>query len=186
MGGTGNCISSPQVNFTEIQLANPSAWWPTVALVAAATITDLRRRRIPNRLVLPFLVLAFVSSAVLRGWSGVWQSLLGVFLAAGIQGLPCWLGWMGMGDLKLSAAIGAWIGPAQFIEAFVMTSLFGLVIAIPWAVAGGFLGEAVLGTAGLIFGRRKGLTLDHPAARKMPYAPAIALGTVCSFLGRHI
>ena len=112
--------------------------------------------------------------------------LLGVLLAAGIHAAPCYLGWMGMGDLKLFAAIGAWIGPSQLTIALVMTGLIGAVIAVGWAVAGGFLSDTLRRTAGLMFGRDKRMTLDHPAARKMPYAPAIALGTICSFLSRHI
>jgi prepilin peptidase CpaA len=170
----------------EIQVANPTVLWPTIALVTAATVSDLRSRRIPNRLVAPFLVLGLVASAVAHGWSGVWQSLLGVLLAAGIQGVPCYLGWMGMGDLKLCAAIGAWIGPSQLIVALVMTALAGGILGVVWAAAGGFLLEAFLGAAGLMFRRRKRMTLDNPAARTMPYAPAIALGTICSFLGRSI
>jgi prepilin peptidase CpaA len=51
-------------------------------------------------------------------------------------------------------------------------------------ITGGFLYELLCGTAGLVLGRRKGLTLADPAARKIPYAPAIALGTILSFLGR--
>jgi prepilin peptidase CpaA len=168
----------------EIQAGNHITLWPMIALVTAATLTDLRSRRIPNQLVASFLILGFVCSAILHGWNGVWQSVLGVLLAAVIQGVPCYIGWMGMGDLKLCAAIGSWIGPWQLTLALVMTSLFGCVIALVWAAASGFLTEALRGTAGLLFGNRRGMTLDHPAARKMPYAPAIALGTLCSFLGR--
>jgi prepilin peptidase CpaA len=91
---------------------------------------------------------------------------------------------MGMGDLKLCAAVGAWIGPGQLLTALVMTTLIGGVMALGWAITGGFLKEVLLSSAGLVFGRRKGLTLANPAARKMPYAPAVALGTILSFLGR--
>ncbi len=31
------------------------AWWPTLIVLAVATFTDLRSRRIPNWLVLPFM-----------------------------------------------------------------------------------------------------------------------------------
>ena len=168
----------------DMQLLNPIAVWPTVALVVAASVSDLRSRRIPNVLVLPFLVLGTVAAAIAHGWSGVGQSLLGVLLAIAALGLFWFLGGMGMGDLKLCAAVGAWIGPSQLLIALVMTSLVGGVMALVWAIAAGFLKEALLGTAGLVFGRRKGLTLADPRARKMPYAPAIALGTILSFLSK--
>lgn len=165
---------------------NPISLWPIVVLLLAAVITDLRSRRIPNLLTLPFLLVGFISSAATHGWVGMGESFLGVLLAVAVLGIVCFLGGMGMGDLKLCAAIGAWIGPSQLLVALVITAISGGLMALGWAVAGGYLREALDGTAGLVFGKRKGLTLANPAARKMPYAPAIALGTLLSFLGRHI
>ena len=40
------------------------------------------------------------------------------------------MGGMGAGDVKLCAAIGAWIGPYQLILALVMTGLVGGVMAL--------------------------------------------------------
>jgi prepilin peptidase CpaA len=168
----------------DLHLMNPIAVWPTIVLVVVATVTDLRSRRIPNVLVVPFLFLGIGTSVIFRGWAGLGQSLLGVVLAVGIMGLLCFLGGMGMGDLKLCAAVGAWIGPWQLVIALVMTSLIGGVMAVGWAIAGGFLGEALRGTTGLVLGKRRGLTLATAGARKMPYAPAIALGTMLSFLSQ--
>lgn len=168
----------------DTNLMNPLAPWPTIALVVVATVADLRSRRIPNLLVVPFLLLGIGSSAIAHGWSGIGQSLLGVLLAAAALGVLCFLGGMGIGDLKLCAAVGAWIGPSQLLIALVMTSLIGGVMALGWALTGGFLLEALRGTASMILGRRKGLTLASPGARKMPYAPAIALGTIFSFLSK--
>jgi prepilin peptidase CpaA len=169
-----------------MQPMNPIPLWPTAALVLGAAVTDLRSRRIPNALVLPFLVLAIVSAALSDGWSGVGQSLLGAGIGAGAMAAFCVLGGMGMGDLKLFAAVGAWIWPSQLVMALIMTSLCGGVMAILWAVARGFFWESMRGTAGLIMGKRGGLTLANPASRKMPYAPAIALGTLLSFFGRQL
>src|SRR5580700_4418999 len=39
------------------------AWWPTLIVVSVATVTDLRSRRIPNWLVLPFMVAGIVVSS---------------------------------------------------------------------------------------------------------------------------
>ena len=96
-----------------------------------------------------------------------------------------------MGDVKLCAAIGAWIGPGQLVTALVLTGIAGGIMALAWAIAGGFLGDLFKGTGELIFGLRKrglrphpDLILDNPLARKMPYAPAIAIGTLVSFFSR--
>jgi prepilin peptidase CpaA len=164
------------------------AWWPTLIVLAIATFTDLRSRRIPNWLVLPFMIAGITVSGWLRGWRGIEQSLAGLALGALLLGILYWLGGMGMGDLKLCAAIGSWIGPSQLLFALVITSMVGGVMALCWAAAGGFLGELFQGTGDIIFGMRKRglrphpeLVLSNPATRKMPYAPAIAIGTIVSF-----
>jgi prepilin peptidase CpaA len=167
------------------------AWWPTVIVLAIATFTDLRSCRIPNWLVLPFLVAGIAVSGWAHGWHGIEQSFLGIALGSLIFGFFCWLGGMGMGDVKLCAAIGAWIGPSQLLLALVVTGIAGGVMALCWAIGGGFLGELFHGTGELIFSFKKrgirphpNLVLDNPLTRKMPYAPAIAIGTLVSFFSR--
>jgi prepilin peptidase CpaA len=167
------------------------AWWPTVAVLAIATFTDLRSCRIPNWLVLPFLFAGIAVSGWTRGWHGIGQSCLGILLGTLVFGFFCWMGGMGMGDVKLCAAIGAWIGPSQLTMALVVTGIAGGIMALCWAVCGGFAGELFAGTGDLIFGLKKRglrphpeLVLDNPLTRKMPYAPAIAIGTLISFFSR--
>jgi prepilin peptidase CpaA len=155
-----------------------------------ATFTDLRSRRIPNWLVLPFLACGIIASFVPRSWHGIGigESLEGAGLGLLLFGILAFMGGMGMGDVKLCAAIGAWIGPKQLFVALILTGIVGGVMAIVWAIAGGFMGELFSGTGDLLLGwrkREKGAkekhTLSNPGARKMPYAPAIAIGTLVSF-----
>ncbi|HSY37242.1 MAG TPA: A24 family peptidase [Acidobacteriaceae bacterium] len=167
------------------------AWWPTLIVLAIATFTDLRSCRIPNWLVLPFLVAGVIASGWTNGWHGVGQSLLGICLGAVVLGFFCWMGGMGMGDMKLCAAVGAWIGPSQLLVALVVMGIAGGIMALCWAVGGGFVGELFDGTGDLIVGVKKHglrphpeLTLGNPITRKMPYAPAIAVGTIISFFSR--
>jgi prepilin peptidase CpaA len=167
------------------------AWWPTVVVLAIATFTDVRSCRIPNWLVLPFLAAGVGVSGWVQGWHGVGQSFLGIALGALVFGFLCWMGGMGMGDMKLCAAVGAWIGPAQLMVALVVMAMAGGIMALCWAVGGGFVGELFDGAGDLIFGLKKRglrphpeLILDNPLARKMPYAPAIAIGTLISFFSR--
>jgi prepilin peptidase CpaA len=167
------------------------AWWPTLTVLAVATFTDLRSRRIPNWLVLPFMVAGVAISGWLHGWHGIGQSLAGLGLGALLLGALFLMGGMGMGDVKLCAAIGAWIGPSQLMIALVLTAMAGGVMALCWAAAGGFLGDLFKNTGDLVFGiKERGLrphpelVLENPLARKMPYAPAIAVGTLVSFFSR--
>ena len=165
------------------------AWWPTFTAVMIATIWDIRERRIPNWLVLPFLLAGMALSAITGGWSGLKESVLGLLLAASLMGALYWLGGTGMGDVKLCAAIGAWIGPQQLGIALVVMGIAGGVMALVWARRGGYLRESLDGAGDLLAGIGKRglrphptLVLANPAARKMPYAPAIAIGTLFSFL----
>lgn len=162
------------------------AWWPTVAVLGIATFTDLRSRRIPNWLVLPFLGIGVLVACWFHGWHGLGQSAGGAGLGLLLFGIFFLAGGMGAGDVKLCAAIGAWIGPSQMVMALVLTGLAGGVMALGWAAWGGFLGEMFQHTGALVFGSKKEraeAVLENPRRRRMPYAPAIAIGTLMSFLG---
>lgn len=179
------------------------AWWPTLIVLAVAVFTDLRSRRIPNWLVFPFLLAGIVVSPLRTDWqgsghgfgwhgfgqglSGLGQSFAGLGLGLLLYGALFWLGGMGGGDVKLCAAVGAWIGPAQLFFALVYTGVAGGIMVLCWAVLGGFFKELFTGASGLVFGwkqRDPELTLANPLKRRMPYAPAIAIGTLMSFLAR--
>jgi prepilin peptidase CpaA len=176
------------------------AWWPIVAVLAVVTFTDLRSRRIPNWVVLPFLLAGIVISPWRQnwpgigrglGWHGIGQSFAGVGLGLVIYGIPFLMGGTGAGDVKLAAAIGAWIGPVQLFWALFFAALVGGIMALGWALCGGFLKDLFNGTSDLIFGwkqrgmhRDPAMVLANPLKRKMPYAPAIAVGTLMSFYVR--
>jgi prepilin peptidase CpaA len=169
-------------------LQHPYAWWPTLAVLLVATITDIRSRRIPNWLVFPFLLGGLVVSTWVAGWHGLGQSLGGMLLGGMIYGVLAMMGGMGMGDVKLCAAIGAWIWWKQLVFALVFIAVAGGIMALCWALVGGFMGEMFTGAGDLLFGWKKrglhapeDLQLSNPKARKMPYAPAIAIGTLISF-----
>ena len=165
------------------------AWWPILTLLVMATAMDIHSRRIPNWLVLPFLAGGVVVATASHGWGGMWKSMGGIAIAVVLTGTLCWLRGMGLGDLKLCAAIGGWIGPGQMGVALVITGIAGGALALIWAAWRGSLSESLDGARELIsgFGTRgirphRSLILDNPLARTMPYAPAIAIGTLFSFL----
>ncbi len=168
----------------------PSHWWPILVVVLIAAAWDIHSRRIPNWLVVPFLAAGLALAGMGKGLPGLGSSLAGVAVAAIALGPLCWLRGMGMGDLKLCAAIGAWIGPSQMLLALVMTGIAGGVLAAGYALYHGVLGRSLDGAGGLIesFWKRGGdrrKTLDQPGGLAVPYAPAIAIGTIFAFLARQ-
>jgi prepilin peptidase CpaA len=184
------------------------AWWPTLIVLIVATFMDLRSRRIPNWLVFPFLLIGLVvspwrhdwdglgrggwqASGLNFSWHGVGQSFAGVAVGFLIFGLLFLMGGMGAGDVKLCAAIGAWVGPMQMLLALVVTGIAGGIMVLCWAVFAGFFKELLTGASDLVFGwKQRGMrgdpeaVLSNPLKRKMPYAPAIAVGTLMSFFAR--
>jgi prepilin peptidase CpaA len=184
------------------------AWWPMLVVLAVATFTDLRSRRIPNWLALPFLAAGVVISpwrqelgGMSQGfswhglgpfrWQGLGQSLAGLGVGLLIFGVGFWMGGMGGGDVKLAAAIGAWVGPVQVFWAVFFASLAGGGMAFCWLAWSGCIQRLFLGAGALVFGSKgRGVQgtpepqIVNPLKRKMPYAPAIAIGTVLSFFVR--
>ena len=93
------------------------------AVLVAVTVTDLERRIIPNRIVLPALAVALVVQT-LRDPGVEW--LLAALAAGGfflVLALVYPAG-LGMGDVKLAAFLGAWLGRDVLI-ALVVGSLLG-------------------------------------------------------------
>ena len=165
-----------------------SLWIPAIALVIAC-VTDLLDRRIPNWLSLPFLAAGLLFRLMEGRLAGVGQSIGGIALACVLFGIPCFLRAMGMGDLKLAAGVGAWIGASQLFTAWIFTALAGGAIAIGYALWHGSLSASLdsagdLLTLSAVRGSAKSGSAAKPSAASIPYAPAIAIGTLLSFLAR--
>jgi prepilin peptidase CpaA len=159
----------------------------TLALVGA--IIDIQQHRIPNWLTYPGLALGFGLRTVLFGWKGLLSGLAGCLLAGGVMFLFYVVRAMGAGDVKLMAAIGSLVGPSQATGVLLATAIFGGVLAIAYALYRRRM-IATLKNVGSVlrFHAWAGaqahpeLNLDNPAALRMPYGLAIALGTLYSFV----
>ena len=164
------------------------AWWPSCAVLIAASGIDLWTRRVPNWLVVPFIAGGLAAHSFTGGPAGAGQSLAGIGVALLLFGWPCLLGGMGMGDLKLAAGVGAWVGAGQMFLAFVMAGMIGGAVAVFYALWRGCLGSSMDSTAELLAHFAKGRLRAHEriqlgAAKSIsiPYAPVIAAGALLSF-----
>jgi prepilin peptidase CpaA len=106
-----------------------------VALLAAACFTDLRERRIPNRLVVAILA----SGVVFALARNVGVAGLGRALAAGALGFAIWIPFyafrmLGAGDVKMFAAAAVWLAPMQVVHASLYTAAAGGVLSVFWLV----------------------------------------------------
>jgi prepilin peptidase CpaA len=158
------------------------AWWPNVIVLVLAAGIDMYSHRIPNWLVVPFLVGGLLVQSITGGLAGAGRSLAGMGVACLVLGVPCFLRAMGMGDLKLAAGVGAWVGWHQLLLALIYTGIAGGVLAVIYALGRGSLAACLDRTGDLLHLQNRGhARLGSPAAVAMPYAPAIAIGTLFSF-----
>jgi len=97
--------------------------------------TDLETQRLPNVITLPGIVVGLVFSLFVP--PGLVSAVLGAALGAAILGLIRW-GWeratgvegMGLGDVKMIAMIGAFLGWKQVWVVLFLSSIAGALIGI--------------------------------------------------------
>mgnify|MGYP000225653558 CR=1 FL=1 len=106
-------------------------WSAMGLMLLMAVATDLRHRRIPNRVVLSG-ALAGLALALGPGQLGLTLSLLGGLVAFSIFLTLHVLGWIGAGDVKLAAATGLYFSPSQAVQACLMILLAGGLVALLW------------------------------------------------------
>jgi prepilin peptidase CpaA len=155
---------------------------PLVALLALATHSDLREQRIPNALSLGGAFVGLLIQLAFLGPVGIIYAVLGWTVCL-LCFLPFYaLGGMSAGDVKLMAAVGAFVGPA-----------YGLIACACTLVAGAGMGLAYLGWCAFRTRRPQERDVDSTSTQaaspigaglrtRFPYAGAIAAGTVVVLL----
>ncbi len=150
-------------------------------LMAAGCASDLRSRRIPNRLVLVIAVTGTVYSvAAAPGLRGLAQALGGLGVGLAIW-FPFYLARMlGAGDVKFFAAAAAWLGPLLALKAALLSGLFGGVLALVWL----FWANGVVVTLARLSAMSNQPLFKRPdvapSSRRLPYGVAMAAGLVAT------
>ncbi len=169
-------------------------------LLLAALITDLRSRRIPNLLILLGVTAALAIQVVAAGNTGPSPSdsaAIGILtalagIAVGFAALvPLYaLRAMGAGDVKLMMMVGAFLGPMQTLGAVVLTFAAGGVLALVMALWQRSFAQLALNLRYMLTTSAvRAASGDSPrleplqqTAGRMPYAVAIAAGTLLQLL----
>jgi prepilin peptidase CpaA len=150
----------------------------------AATVVDIRTRRIPNALTATIAGAGVGLAAA--GMSGVplWASVLGFALGLALMMPGHLLGATGAGDVKLMAAVGSVVGPAIVVKAFLFTAVAGGILAVIVAARRQRLSATLAGTGRLIAGpaSAKEAIRSAPVHSRFAYGPAIAVGSVLALL----
>ncbi len=156
-----------------------------VAVAVYAAFTDVKARRIPNRLTYPAALVGLGLQGALHGWRGLLLSAGGGLLFGGVFMLFHLIRAMGAGDVKLAAALGCMAGLAASPKLMFAIAVAGGALAIVFIVASGRIIETLRNTLWVVaFHAQHGLqthptvNLDNPGAVRMPYGLAFAAGTL--------
>ncbi len=116
---------------------------PLGVVLFVAAVTDWRQRKIYNWLTYPAFLIGLILHTAAFGFSGLAAGLLTGFgvVFIGLIILP--FGWLGGGDIKLLAVIGATLGPWPLYEIFAYAVFVGFVMAICLSLINGYLWELI-------------------------------------------
>ena len=160
------------------------------AFAMIAGVMDWRTRRIPNWLTVSGLLVGLAANSLFRGWTGTKDSLLGAGLGLLVL-LPFVLvRSLGAGDWKLVGALGAFLGPRPLLAVLFVAILVAGAMALILIVWKGRLLQTVKNIAHMIAALfsfhlpGSELSLDNPAALKVPFGVAVAIAVVIYAIGR--
>ena len=154
---TGALFAGAAIVFHRLPVAALVA--PFLGLMVAVAFIDARHRVIPNRIVFPSLILfaaAVVGVALAAGGLSLATAGLGLLAYAGVLFVIALLfpGGMGMGDVKLAAVLGLYlgrsVGPAMLVA----------------LLSGAVVGAVIIARKGAREGRKTAV----------PFGPFLALG----------
>jgi prepilin peptidase CpaA len=168
-----------------------------IGVTAMAAYVDWRRQVIPKAVTVPALLLGVAASIVRGLWlenssegAGAWHGALDGFLFA-LAGfavgfglfLVLWLlGTCQGGDVKLFAAMGAWLGPTLTLLLLLLTViLVGLSVLVRW-VWRLFRGQSLVPPAQGGKLTREEQTQARRLRQRLVYAPSLVVATTLLLL----
>lgn len=160
---------------------------PLLLMLGLAATLDVRTRRIPNWLNLLMLVTGLTNAFAWGVPTSPTRALLGTLAGFFILIVPYALGAMKAGDVKMLAAVGAWLGPVAALQVYAVAAIFGLALVIAQCAATGrltrlfsnstlivanFANYAQVGREQVIASGRSMQSVDRP----LPYAVSTLVG----------
>lgn len=155
--------------------------------VVTAAFYDLRYRRIPNWLNLSGLILGFGLNLFFFHLHGAVIAGEGLLFAIAVYMPLYMLRGMGAGDVKLMAAVGAMVGPGNWVEILIGTALIGGVAGATYASIKGRFSETCCNVHFILkdlvqfrapHKTNPELDFRNPASLRMPHGVMIAIGSL--------
>lgn len=158
-----------------------------VPVAICASWYDCRQHRVPNWLNVLIALSGLGAQAAFDGPAGLVLGLQGMLVGFGMLVLLWAMKGMGAGDVKLMAAMGAWLGPHMAFYAVLAGGLVGGVLALAlivyhrnWSATAANLGVLMtkvsrVQTAFSDFGSAQSL---GKSSGVVPYAVPLTIGTL--------
>ena len=158
-----------------------------IITVLICLYTDLRDRKIYNKVLLPALFLGVILNVFLYGFQGLLNSVMGFGIGLAFLIIPFALGGIGGGDVKLIAVIGAIKGLEFVVYTALGMGIFGGLIAIVILIKQGRLSRTLkefFRGVWILFGSKfKVVSFNVDNEKFMfPYGVAIALGVAAAMV----
>lgn len=156
---------------------------------AIVIYTDLRWRKIPNRITIGFAIEGIILLVFNKGWNGILLGIAAFMFGAVLLLLPFLLGGIGAGDVKMMGTIGVFLVSAGYliiVWACLVSMVFGGLIAIIASLRKNKLLASVRNAMwelfSLVFGapalRRFNKNRENNDIDYIPYSLALVLGTL--------
>ena len=158
-----------------------------VLVVVTAGVYDIRYRRIPNWVSVAGVLIGIGLNTFLPDASGLWSSLTGLGLAYLIYFPLYLLRGMGAGDVKLMGAVGAIVGPWNWLAVFILSAMLGGLIGVILLITKGRLSRTIRNVGRMLnelahlrppYARLEELDVSGPGAVTLPHGAVIALGSM--------
>lgn len=174
-------------NIIKLELAFPD--YLLLLLLIICVITDIKSRRIYNKILIPFLITALLASFLTGGWQYLLDSFQGVVLGLAMLIIPFTRGGIGAGDVKLLAVIGGIKGSAFVVNTFLAGAIAGGVFALVILAINRQLPATLSRLLGAVSGVliRYGITIRSGGRQEdvrpvyFPYSLAIGAGAAAAY-----
>lgn len=167
-------------------------WEITLAVLVPSILyaswIDYAQRRVPNWLNAAIAAAGLVAQLSFHGLAGAGNGMLGLLVGFGVLIVPWLMHGMGAGDVKLMAAIGAWLGPWLTVLSFGAGAIIGGVAAIIMILSTGRAAYAVVNLQTIMtkmkkfdtaFGEYGGAKTFGTTSQLLPYGVPLTAGTIC-------
>ena len=157
-----------------------------VIVLMICLITDLKKRKIYNQVLLPSLLSALILQVLINGWDGLSNSLIGLVVGFAILLVPYMMKGMGAGDVKLMAVIGAIKGPIFILTTSIYMAMIGAILALLLVLFRLIRSRQWISlfhhNTFMTYGMKLAVVRNHSSSQTLPYAVAIVGGAICTMI----